>query len=325
METRRAATLIELMAVMSIIGTLTTLLLPAIQGARETSRANTCRNNLRQVGIALLNFESAHHHFPMGAKARFDPKLSPTVMYDFSWWVDTIPLMEQKTVVDQLDRTGVSVGWVALNARNGEAADGFAPDIWFCPSSLVTRFAGVGKYKIAAPSYTGISGATDYDGFRESRVNKCCLSDGEISGGGVLIPNAVIRTQQITDGLSKTLIVGEQSDFGYNDTGQPYTLGGGFGKGWLAGAQGLGTPPKYLNPNAPAHNLTTIRYALNDHRYSQPGIYYDLGSNNPLVSPHHGFVHLLYCDGSVHAGADSMSIESLKRLATRDDGGEVGD
>jgi type II secretory pathway pseudopilin PulG len=319
-QARRAATLIELLVVIWIVGLMATLLLPAVQTAREAARASGCRNNLKQIGIALSNFESVHRHFPTGAAGRYDRSLSPTVMYGLSWWADTLPYLEQSDVGDQLDRTGAHTGWVPLNAHNGELADGFAPGFWFCPSSPIERFVTAGSIRMAAPSYVGISGATSHEGFAENRVSPCCRSDGEIAAGGVLVPNAAIRARQVNDGLAKTLLVGEQSDFVYTKTGRPRRIDGAFVSGWISGSNALGVPPNYGSPMSPSYNLATVRYALNERRYDLPGIYDDRGANNPLVSPHAGVVHLLNCDGAVHSVAESMEVFVLKSLATRDDG-----
>jgi prepilin-type processing-associated H-X9-DG protein len=311
------------MVAVSIMGTMSALLLPAVQRAREASRANACRGNLRQIGIALANYESVHRHFPKGAEGRYDRLLSPTLMYGVSWWADTLQYLEEANIADQLDRTGTNTGWVYLNAHNGELADGFAPGFWFCPSSSVDRFVKSGDYQIAAPSYSGISGATSHEGFSETRVNRCCRSEGEISAGGTLVPNTVIRMRQISDGLANTLLVGEQSDFAYTDAGQPMKVGTAFVKGWLAGTVTLGVPPKYTDWLAPSYNLVTVRYRLNEHRYDLPGVYIDIGANNPLLSPHPGVVNLLYCDGSVRSVHDLSEIDVLKSLATRDDSGVI--
>jgi hypothetical protein len=271
-----------------------------------------------------MSFESGYRHFPMGAEGRYDRKISPTYMYGVSWWADTTRYLEGANIVDQLDRNGLSPRWVYLNADNGKLIHDFAPEYWFCPSSAVAQFVKAGDYRVAAPTYSGISGATDHDGFPETRVNRCCRSEGQISGGGVLIPNAVIRLRQITDGLSNTLLVGEQSDFAYTDLGQPMQIGAAFVKGWLAGTVTLGVPPKYTDWMAPSYNLTTVRYRLNEHRYDLPGIYFDSGSNNPLLSPHPQVVNLLCCDGSVRGASELMDVAVLKSFSTRDDSGKFG-
>lgn len=323
LQIRRAGTLVELLVAMAIISTMATMLLPAIQGGRESARTNTCRNNLHQIGVALLNYETAHKHFPKGAEGRFDPKLSPVNMYGLSWWTDTLTHLEAGNVADKLDRTGANAGRPMLNAHNGEAANNFAPPFFFCPSSSVDRFVKSGDYQIACPSYTGISGATNHDGFIEARVSRCCRSEGQISGGGMLIPNAVIRTRQITDGLAKTMIVGEQSDFAQRQNGQLEFVDAARAMGWLSGTYAVKVPPQYEDWTWPAYNLATIRYGINEHRYDLPGIHLDHGANNPLLSAHAGIVNVLYTDGSVHGLDDSTDINILKSLATRDDGGSV--
>src|SRR6476659_2820029 len=112
---RRAGTLVELLVAMGIISTLAAMLLPALQGGRESARANACRNHLHQIGLALLNYEAVHKHFPKGAEGRYDPKLSPTNMYGLSWWADAMSHLEGNSVADKLDRTGANTGWPLLN------------------------------------------------------------------------------------------------------------------------------------------------------------------------------------------------------------------
>src|SRR5262249_34164496 len=126
---RRAFTLTELMVVIALLGILVALLLPAIQAARESSRGSSCRHNLKQIGLALTNYESAHNCFPKGAEGRF-PANSAQPSYGFSWWVPILPYLEQSDIADQLDRTGSNVGYVQLNTHNGTVADNFAPAFW---------------------------------------------------------------------------------------------------------------------------------------------------------------------------------------------------
>jgi type II secretory pathway pseudopilin PulG len=316
---RCAATLVELLMVIAITGVLCALLIPAVQQSRESVRVTTCQNNLRQIGVAILDYEAARGQFPMGADGRYEQSLSPTSMFGLSWWADALPFLEQSAVADRLDRQGRNTGWALLNTHNGEVADGFAPDVWFCPSSRIDRFVKSGDFFIAAPSYVGISGATSHDGFQENRVSPCCRSDGEISAGGVLIPNAAVRAGRISDGLAKTLLVGEQSDYAYRPAGQTRRIDGGFALGWLAGSNAPGIPPNYGSRESPAYNIATVRYRLNEKRYELPGIYEDRGANNPLVSPHWQIVNVLLCDGSVQAFVDATEVVALKRLATRDD------
>lgn len=319
---RGAWSLVELLVAVSILAVLVALLLPGIQASRETSRKTSCVNNLKQVGVAILNFESARKHFPKGAEGRIDRLLSPTNMVGLSWWAEVMGFLGEAAVNDGLDRKGSNTGWVYLNLRNGKLIDNFGPAFFFCPSSTVEHFNRAGDFQVAMTSYTGISGATSHDGYPETRVNRCCRSEGEISGGGVLVPNAVVRARQISDGLSRTFMVGEQSDWAFSQKkGFSLRIGSSWALGWIAGTSEIGTPPNYSDWLTPSYNLATVRYRLNEHRYDLPGIYLDIGANNPLLSSHPGIVNLLRCDGSVQSVDDSIAVEVLKSLSTRDDFG----
>jgi prepilin-type N-terminal cleavage/methylation domain-containing protein/prepilin-type processing-associated H-X9-DG protein len=317
---RSAFTLIELLVVLALLGLMVALLLPAIQKARESSRNAACRNHLKQIGVALNQYGAAHECYPKGVEGLYDSALFPASMFGMSWWAEILPFLEQANIADQLDRKGANPGYVQWNSHNGALANGFAPGFWYCPSSPVEKFVTAGSFQIAAPSYAGISGATNDDGFPELRVSKCCRSDGQISGGGLLIPNAEIRVRQITDGLSNTLLVGEQSNYCYTDAGQPRRTAAAFVNGWLTGTRALGVPPNYGDWLSPSYNLATVRYSLNERRYDLPGIYENIGANNPLLSPHAGTVNLLYGDGSVRPASDSLDVRVLKSIATRDEG-----
>jgi prepilin-type N-terminal cleavage/methylation domain-containing protein/prepilin-type processing-associated H-X9-DG protein len=316
----RGFSLVELLVVIAILAVIAALLLPAIQSARESARANSCRNNLKQVGIALANYESVQRHFPMGAQGRYERLLSPAAMYGLSWWTEILSYLEEQTISDQLDRVGANTGWGYLNAHNGALVNNFGPAYFFCPSSNVERFLVVGAFQVAATSYTGISGATNDDGFRETRVSSACCLGAQISGGGVLVPNAKISVSQITNGLSKTLLVGEQSDFAFSaKQGGQLRIGSSFVKGWIAGTREVGTPPDRSEATSPFYNISTIRYRLNEHNYDLPGVYLDAGLNSPLLSSHPSIVNVLYCDGSVHRLEDTIEVPVLKSLATRGD------
>ena len=90
---RRGFTLIELLVVIAIIAILVALLLPAVQQAREAARRASCKNNLKQIGIALHNYHDVHRSFPFGGR-------SPTRNAGTSWRFGLLPFLEQNAIFD---------------------------------------------------------------------------------------------------------------------------------------------------------------------------------------------------------------------------------
>ena len=314
-------TLIELLVSTAIITILVALLLPAVQQVREAARRTSCKNNLKQIGLALLNYEEQFLSFPFGARSQnsFGP----------SWWVGILPNLDQAPIYNQFDMRSPNNGYPLLNSNNGKLVDGAIIGSMFCPSSPLPQMVPVGAYSIGRPSYVGIAGATNEGGFSEPepRSSPCCVSnDGFISGSGVLIPNAVVPGNMMPDGRTYILAVGETSNFVFDSKGIRRNLDGGYSVGWVTGTTATGTPPTYNALFSPTcWNLTTIRYTINSRAYDRPGIRENHGPNNPLLSAHPGGVHGLLADGSVRFLSDGFELQNLKRLATRDDGEFVAD
>jgi prepilin-type N-terminal cleavage/methylation domain-containing protein/prepilin-type processing-associated H-X9-DG protein len=311
----RGFTIVEMLVSMGITATLAGLLLPAIQSSREVSRRASCANNLRQIGLAANLHVELRKELPKG--------VAGNGTYGFSWWVELLPYIDEGSLFDRLDRRGVHCGSPILHAANGKLVDRLALSFMLCPSSDLPPFWPTGVVETLMPSYVGISGATSHDGFAERRAEVCCFpkNDGEISAGGLLVPNRRIRINDIPDGITRTFIVGECSDVLYDKRGILQRIDGGFNYGWMTGTIQTGTPPAYTTNIAPRpYNLTTIRYAPNSPGYERPGVYSANGINNPLSSVHPGGVHVLMMDGSVQFLREDISVDTLKSLATRDDG-----
>jgi prepilin-type N-terminal cleavage/methylation domain-containing protein len=313
----RAFTLIELLVVVAIVGTLVALVMPAIQEAREAGRRSACQNNLKQLGLGLLNYATVHETLPIGAH-------SNRSTHGVSWCVNVTPFLEEAAISDLLDMTSPHSGWVLMNVRNGKAVDRIVIPSMLCPSSPLQTLLPVGSFQLMMPSYVGIAGATSHDSFSETRVDSCCVPriDGQVSAGGMLIPNRSISLREVSDGTSKTTLLGETSDFVYGPSGAPYRIDAGFSPGWIMGTIVEGTPPEYSAP-FPAWNITTIRYRPNTRQYSLPGIYQERGPNNPLVSAHPGGVNVLFVAGAVSFIADDVDLIVYKKMATRDDGESI--
>jgi hypothetical protein len=124
------------------------------------------------------------------------------------------------------------------------------------------------------PHYVGIAGVTNDDGFPESRVSSCCVpATGHVSAGGMLIPIAAISIRRVLDGTSKTIIVGETSNFAIDSMGKTRHLDGGYPNGWMTGTTASGTPPNYNSSfSPPCWNITTIRYSVGTRTYPSAGV-----------------------------------------------------
>ncbi len=329
-------TLVELLVVIAIIGVLIALLLPAVQAAREAARRMSCSNNLKQIGLALHNYHDTYVCFPLGVRHAQRNAVGTTT--GLSWWVGVLPYLEQSSLYDKLDQVSPNCGLVLSNATNGNAASGIAIDAMLCPSSPLDETIMVGQFELTRPSYVGIAGATDGAGdpmsgaaFPENRVSPCCLGGpmltGQISAGGLLIPNRNVRMRDVTDGTSNVMIVSEISDYAEDSNGSRVEIDKGRPNGWLAGTAAGGTPSSYHSTPVPppSWNITTIRYPVGTRTVRQgtttwlAGVYVNNGANHPLISAHPGGVLSLYVDGSVSFFSETMELATLKRLATRDD------
>ena len=129
MKRKRATafTLVELLVVMAIIGTLLAILVPAVNAVRAGARLTQCQNNLRQVGLAIHNFESAQQKFPPGQT--WTAKRTKPGAIDYAWSALVLPYLEESSVFDQLD---LSKSY--LHASNLGAAAQVVP-IYLCPST----------------------------------------------------------------------------------------------------------------------------------------------------------------------------------------------
>ena len=202
---RSGFTLIELLVVIAIIAVLISLLLPAVQSAREAARRAQCSNNLKQIGLALANYESANGRFPLGGFHRHPPGTPCSGFHEHGFLVSILPYLEQGTVysahnfdVHYTDPpnstvygTGISTLWCP---SDGAAA---IPD---------TRDFG---WPIYYTNYRGCTGTEYYVGRYSEPGCDPAFSARLGAANGMLYFYSSVPIAGITDGTSNTMIVGE--------------------------------------------------------------------------------------------------------------------
>jgi prepilin-type N-terminal cleavage/methylation domain-containing protein/prepilin-type processing-associated H-X9-DG protein len=199
----RGFTLIELLVVIAIISVLIALLLPAVQAAREAARRTQCTNNLKQLALATANYEHSWGSYPIGVQFTFNYSTC-------SHWVAQLPFLDQEPLFD-----AVNFNWNAVSAAN-TTISGVQIASFLCPSDpLVSRPVEYDTSIVGDPvlfypgptlfqlcSYKACSGTW----FRQSRnpaLQRQC--------NGMFLRQQVVRSADVTDGLSQTILYGEAS------------------------------------------------------------------------------------------------------------------
>lgn len=211
-QRRIGFTLVELLVVIAIIGILVALLLPAIQAARDAARRSQCSNSLKQIGIAILNYENSKKRLPAGSLADAAAILGP---YMTTWSVDILPYIEEQSLYDRWDRK------VALHHNNNKAIIETRIPGYLCPVDDLTEIlqpqteTGLKEFNWAPGSYrvnSGTASGTGSDDFWDSPRGNPGL-DPKTRGpvhnvvkGNTLKP---VKVSQISDGTSKTRLAGE--------------------------------------------------------------------------------------------------------------------
>jgi len=225
---RAGFTLVELLVVIAIIGILIALLLPAVQAAREAARRTQCVNNLVQLSIALRNYESSHEVLPPGTIDATSPVQSTPQGYHMSWLVQILPYIEQPNAFKHID---FSVG---VYDQKNQQVRAISIDLFNCPSDSATPGS--------------LLGPNNYAG---------CHHDVEApiadDNNGAFILNRALRYEDMEDGSSQTIFIGEKPLDELGAPGSPRDLG------WMSGTRATlrntgtapnGTPRIGLRPGA---------------------------------------------------------------------------
>jgi prepilin-type N-terminal cleavage/methylation domain-containing protein/prepilin-type processing-associated H-X9-DG protein len=285
---RRGFTLVELLVVIAIIGVLVALLLPAIQAAREAARGSQCKNNLKQLGIALHNYHDCVGRLPPGWLAN-----KPEGVPGWGWSSFLLPYLEQRNLDDMIKRhlpiadaanqqqreTSVAsllcgsdphpkIFTIFGGADSGDEEEAFATNI----------DSGTPLFRMARSNYVGVFGVSE-------------IEELPAAGEGAFFFLSRTRFAEITDGLSNTLVVGER----YAKQGNSV---------WAGVVEGA--------------NEAMVRVVgIGDHVPNDPHHHFD-----DFASYHPGGVHFLYGDGSVQRINNQIDLSVYQALCTRN-GGEA--
>ena len=221
----RAFTLVELLVVIAIIGVLVSLLLPAVQSARESARRIQCGNNLRNLALAVLGHHDTFKRFPAPASVR--PRSNDTILEDsrlFSnWAVQTLPFLEQQPLFQQFRISAGGTTLARITDAENELARSTELAVMLCPSDSGRgqRFTGGsfpnsswarGNYGMNGFQFwpnLGISKAMrgETEGVSPAEQAAAQWTDFNIGMGGITSPTTTIA--RITDGTSNTIMLAE--------------------------------------------------------------------------------------------------------------------
>ena len=311
----RGFTLVELLVVIAIIGILIGMLLPAVQAVREAARRTQCANNVRQIGLGLMNYESAFQQFPAG----WDPTLyqppSPLLgglvhgdedeeeeiqgILGWGWSATILPQMEGINLHNEINFK------LPIDAEANHGAIEKSLPVYLCPSDIAPEVVNVNSpVQHAGDDVDGLHfeeedennqdladalwvGRSNYSGvFGDFEIE-----DSPLNGNGTFFGASKIRTADFRDGMSNTMIVAERT----NELG-PIS--------WV------GVVPEVDEP------LARIVGAA-DHAPNDRDFHFE-----DFRSYHSGGINTVLGDGSTHFMNDNIDVIVFRAMATRA-GGEV--
>jgi prepilin-type N-terminal cleavage/methylation domain-containing protein/prepilin-type processing-associated H-X9-DG protein len=349
-----AFTLVELLVVIAIIGVLVALLLPAIQAAREAARNTQCKNNVRQIGVAVLNYESSKKEFPAGGwgfRWMGDPDRGSGPGQPGGWVYQIAPYIEQGNITIYGRGMSGPQKFAALAQQRATVIPMF-----YCPSRRSATGLTAGEYTFNAETPPldsktdyAISGGTKVYGIpgggpppndtmtdcatRFPNCNWAGMPDSEVVDGwnGIVGLRVGVTMRRITDGTSNTILAGEkylppvfyENPTDPNEATQsPMNFGdenpGDNSSMWQGYDQDtVRAASGSINNSGQPEGLLPLRDTA-----PQPNTYrYAEGGSHSFGSPHSSSVNMVYVDGSVHSIEFEVDAIVWGELGNRQNGG----
>ncbi len=322
-RTRHAFTLIELLVVIAIMGVLMGLLLPAVQKVREAASRAKCQNNLKQIGLALHNYESAQRKLPPGyIDGNNNPNLTPDndVGPGWGWCSFLLPYIEMDPVFRQID-FNQSVG-MGVNKQVSLTEI----SIFVCPSDAFDQPVPIYDSSFTTPittvahgNYVGCAGWVECFNAACGEPMPGMGDDGlpgvyGFGGRGVFFRNSKTKFRDVVDGLSNTIFVGERSA---NHSPSTWTgaVPGGRCPAWMA----ANPPAVWVPPPGPAYDNADFAEALvlaHCNATHLPNADFPIYDPDTYYSMHSGGANFLFGDGSVRFIGSNINPAVYQALST---------
>ncbi|HWL07040.1 MAG TPA: DUF1559 domain-containing protein [Planctomicrobium sp.] len=318
----RGFTLIELLVVIAIIAILVALLLPAVQQAREAARRSQCKNNLKQIGLAIHNYHDTHNTLPGGAHCAYDQ-----IRHCHVWVEMLLPYMDQATVYNLLNFSENN-----NSLRNATALNGLKPAVLMCPSDPDSglfdnvREQNYLPYNTSAPSNFSLGqsygpsggpiaqfGCNNCPYSSDSYACKGCggdcrsggMSSSPVSPGMFSMGCTVYRFRDATDGLSNTFLIGENLP-AYNSFSMYF-------HSHAFSLQSTNIPPNHHKIRKTCTRSCMVTSRCSDDPDCE-------GYMAGFKSEHVGGVQMLFGDGTVHFISENIAYTTWNYLGDKADG-----
>jgi prepilin-type N-terminal cleavage/methylation domain-containing protein len=314
-QRKRGFTLIELLVVIAIIAILISLLLPAVQQAREAARRTQCKNNLKQIGLALHNYHDTSNSLPSGSIVLLNAAGTTYFGHGWTWHASILPYMDQANMYAQIqgpNNGGLGSELGGTTSAKQRLAGQTVMSVFWCPSQPdVTQ--GVQKGGYSPSNYNGNMGTLiGYNGdncYGGSVTNAAGMRapGGCMNANGIFFISSSVRFRDVTDGLSNTIFVSEVIDSG----GDANMLGGGGSdrKHCFSGGADSNPPTEMSEYLIAAESNDPIN------RYTEEA----------AGSYHVGGAQFSLGDGSVRFISENISMTIYQGISTRAGGEVIGE